>query len=197
MTKIIGLSAKMGSGKDYICDNVIIPYLKKKNKSCLKLCFADQLKVNVQQKYPDLSYNDVYTEKTDYSRQLLQIEGQKYREDDANVWIKYFDIWFKIFENRGFDYIICTDVRYINEFNYIKSKGGVLLKIVSPKRNESRLLIESKGDIEIYNKIKFHSSETALDEKSDYDFVIYNDPGIFFAENAYQTIDAEWMLSLL
>jgi hypothetical protein len=44
----IGISGKMGTGKDYIIENYIKLYIENKlNKKCLILSFADMIKVNL------------------------------------------------------------------------------------------------------------------------------------------------------
>ena len=176
---LIGLCGKMGSGKDYIASNYIIPYLKDKLKRTpLKMAFADQIKVNAITRN-NISFNDVYVEKTDFTRILLQKEGtengrEKYGQD---VWIKYFDAWANVYKTRGIDAIILSDVRFQNEVEYIKSKGGLLIKVHAPIRNEKRLQDDSKGNNEIYKQIKSHPSECDLDNLSDqeFTFVVDND----------------------
>ena len=51
MKLLIGITGKLGSGKDYITNNLVIPILKRQSLSYLQTCFADQLKVNVMSKY--------------------------------------------------------------------------------------------------------------------------------------------------
>lgn len=175
---LIGLCGKMGSGKDYIASKYIIPYLKNLKKTCLQLSFADQIKVNVICKN-NIQFNDVFVKKTNDTRMLLQSEGTEngrnlYGED---IWIKYYKSWVQLFESRDIDVIITSDVRFKNEYEYIKSRGGFIIKIHAPHRNEQRLQEECKGNKSIYDKIKNHSSECDLDdiEDNNYDFVIHND----------------------
>lgn len=168
----------MGVGKDYIANNIIIPFLKASNKQCIQLSFADQLKVNSMIKY-DLTYENTYVKKTDRTRRLLQHEGtengRKILGDD--IWIQYLDKWYEIYNNRGVEFCVIPDVRYKNEYDYIKSKNGIIIKVVAPSRNETRLNNESNGDSQIYKNIKNHSSETEMDNIDDdyYDIIIKND----------------------
>jgi phosphomevalonate kinase len=176
---IIGLSGKMGSGKDFIASNYIIPFLKDHLKLMpLKMAFSDQLKVNVMTKH-NISFTDVYMQKTDNTRQLLQIEGtengrERYGKD---VWIRHLDAWANVYKTRGIDAIVLSDVRFVNEVQYIKSNGGLVVRVNAPQRNEMRLQNDSGGDNEIYNKIKLHPSECELDAIGDsmYDFIVNND----------------------
>jgi dephospho-CoA kinase len=174
---IIGLCGKMGSGKDYIANRYIFPFLKRAGYNACQMSFADQIKVNVMVKN-DIPFGDVYVEKTDSTRTLLQQEGTEHGRDvlGKEVWIKYFDAWSKVFQSRGIDAVVATDVRFANEFNYIKARG-IVIKVDAPLRNQTRLIHESKGDSTLYVKMSTHSSECDLDNKasSAFDIVIPND----------------------
>jgi hypothetical protein len=179
MKIIIGVSGKLGSGKDYITNNVIIPVIEKIGYRYLQCAFADQIKINVMTK-SGISYEDVYENKTPESRRLLQTEGTEIgRTQDRNIWVKYLDNWIKVHEKRGISVYIISDVRFENEYYYVKSEEniGLMLKVIAPIRNEERLLKESKGDTGVYNKISNHASECDLDEFPNdvYDMVICND----------------------
>lgn len=168
----------MGSGKDYIAANFIYPFITKVlNKSVVRLSFADQLKVNVVVKN-DVAFEEVFLNKTEKTRQLLQEEGtDNGRRSDPNIWVKYFDTWVKAFESKGVDAVIVSDVRFRNEIDYIRSHNGLVFKVSAPMRNENRLTKECNNNPTIYNKIKNHSSECDLDDISHdkYDIVLDND----------------------
>lgn len=177
MKLLIGLTGKLGSGKDYIAHNVIIPILEKLKCRYLQCAFGDQIKINVMTKY-NISFNEVYVNKTAQSRKLLQTEGTDIaRSQDIDIWIKYIDNWIKVHEMRGISVYIISDVRFKNEFKFIKENNGIIIKVFAPQRNHYRLMQESKGDTTIYDQIKQHASECDLDEISDndYDMVIHND----------------------
>lgn len=63
---------------------------------------------------------------------------------------------------------IITDVRFPNEAQAIKDRGGVILRV-----NRSVVLPDDLLSLEEYNK-SLHPSETALNDWS-FDYVIYND----------------------
>ena len=144
---IIGIAGKMGCGKDYICNNLIVPLLKKQGLSFLQVSFADQIKVNVMTKN-DVSFEDVYVSKSVNTRRLLQIEGTENGRNvlGENVWINYLDNWITVYKSRGIEHFICTDVRFKNELEYIKKSGGIVIKIDAPERNYLRLYRESEGN---------------------------------------------------
>jgi hypothetical protein len=128
----------------------------------------------------NISYDDVYFKKTQESRQLLQQEGSIGRNEDSDIWIKYFKNWVNVHSKRGIQNIIISDCRYKNEFDYIKQNGGIIIKVVAPDRNNDRLIQEASSsgifDNESFNKIKNHQSECDLDDLSDcnFDIVINN-----------------------
>ena len=177
--QIIALAGKMGSGKDFLIEKYIIPYIEKGcNRRCLQLSFADQLKVNVMT-INNVSYNDVYIEKTNITRSLLQKEGTENGRDKygKDIWIRYLDNWIKIFANRSIDVIIINDLRFLNEYNWLRERNGTIIKIDSPNRNYQRLFKESKGDLDLLENVRNHISECELDNliDNDFDFVIKND----------------------
>ena len=176
MKLIIGIHGKLGSGKNWIASNVIIPVLMKYKQIYLEVSFADQIKINVMTKN-NIKYCDVYEKKTQETRILLQKEGTDGRKIDQNIWIKYLNNWINVYNKRNIEIFIITDLRYKNEYNFIKKNNGVVIKVVAPKRNEKRLLQESNGNSSIYNKIKTHQSEIDMDtfDYTKFDWVIDND----------------------
>lgn len=177
MKLLIGISGKLGSGKDFINTNVIIPVLEKLQKKYLHINFADQIKINVMIKN-SINYTDVYEMKTEHSRQLLQKEGTDIgRTFDKNIWINYLDNWINVYNNRNISTFVISDCRFTNEFEYVKNSSGIMIKVIAPKRNNKRLLQESNGNKEIYNKISTHRSECDLDllTNNKFDMIIYND----------------------
>ena len=152
--------------------------------------FADQIKVNVMAKR-DIAFQDVYVNKTKATRTLLQQEGTENGREvvGKDVWINYFDAWRQVLTSRGVEALITSDVRFSNEADYVKSQGGVLIKVVAPGRNEQRLQNETGGNVGDYQRIKAHASECDLDLYSDFDLVIENDFN--------QTIDEKQLYNVL
>lgn len=171
---LVGLCGKMGVGKDYIANTIILPYMRNVlGKTAMTWCFADQLKVNAMTKYK-LDYSNVYEDKTQHTRQLLQQEGTEYGRDlyGQDIWISYLDKWTQIMQHRGIEHFVITDVRFKNEIEYIKSRKGLVLKINAPNRNKQRLDSENGTQV-----MKTHKSECDLDSLDDkiYDLVVDND----------------------
>lgn len=188
---IIGLSGKVGSGKDYIAKEIIGRYLTEHRIPYVHLAFCDALKVQLMTTMPDVAtFDNMFINKTKKTRTLLQTVAMDERKRDDMIWIKYIDAWIQVHTSRGINVIIISDVRFDIEMNYIKSKGGIIFRIISPLRTQTKIKEESlrideddsalaqgelKGECLIENSV--HISETNLDEckLSVFDEVIYND----------------------
>ena len=171
----------MGCGKDFITQNHIIPFLENKLKiKTLQISLADQIKVNVMTK-ENISYKDVYVNKNEKTRKLLQMEGTELGRDvfGIDIWIRYYQNWVTVLQGRGIRAITTCDIRFKNELEWFKSqKNTVLIRIHAPKRNNQRLLQESNEKKDIYDILSNHISECDLDDIHDdqFDFVVKNDP---------------------
>lgn len=176
---IIGLSGKLGVGKDYIAQNILNSLLPH-NTLPIFLSFADHLKVELycRDNNNKLNYNNLFINKTADIRKELQTYGTELnRNNKSTIWIDALDMWIQLLKNRHKNYnfiFIITDVRFKNEFKYIKSNNGIIIRINANKRNEERLMKEASGNLNIYNSIKNHISEIELDNY-DFDFIIDND----------------------
>jgi hypothetical protein len=166
----IGISGKMGVGKDYIVNN----NLSKLYDKNIIISFADMIKINLMV-HNNIKLHELYGDKTPEIRQLLQYEGTENGRDKygQDIWIKYVKSWGELYLSRGYKYIIVTDVRFKNEYDFIKNNNGSIIRIEAPKRNEQRLRNESSNEEE-YNKIKNHISEIDLDNMN-FDIIINND----------------------
>lgn len=178
MKIVIGVSGKLGSGKNYIINNVIIPVLKNYiNIRYLEIAFADQIKINVMTKN-NINFSDVYESKTKESRQLLQNEGTEVgRNTNKDIWVNYLSNWINVNNSRGISIFIISDCRFLNEVEYVHNQNGIMIKVLALNRNNKQLIKESEGNIEIYDKIKSHRSECDLDNLNDSNFnlIIDND----------------------
>ncbi len=171
----IGISGKMGTGKDYFVENYVKKYIEEELKEkYIILSFADMLKINLMVHHK-IDLNELYGKKTPKIRELLQLEGTEkgrniYGDD---IWIRYVKAWGEMFMMRGIKYIIIPDIRFKNEYDFIKTNGGIVFRMHAPNRNEKRLREESIDNIN-YEKIKNHQSEIELDDFK-FDIIIEND----------------------
>ena len=170
----IGISGKMGVGKDYFAKHHLIPFIENTlKKRCLVVSFADVIKLNVMV-HNNITIDMIIGDKTNEVRTLLREEGQgKKQVFGDDIWIRYTKAMGDMYMARGIDYIIITDLRFKNEYEFIKSMNGIIIRIDAPKRNETRLRKES-NNIEQYNSLANHISEIELDNM-DFNYMINND----------------------
>lgn len=189
---IIGLSGKMGSGKNYIAEKIIYPSYKDEF-NILIIGFGDLMKNELFARDTSISYDELYDHKTFETRNKLQQYGtengrDKYHQD---IWVRGLDIQVETFRRRSDDncLIIVCDVRFKNEADYIIKKGGNLIRVISEDRTNERYLKEAKGDKEQYQKIANHQSETDLDTYT-FNFVINNSTtNLNFNTDIYNILD--------
>jgi hypothetical protein len=175
--KIIGLSGKLGSGKNYVAEKIIAPYYKDKYNIFI-IGFGDQVKNELYARDLTLTYNLLYDNKTFESRKKLQEYATEYGRDKYNndMWVRGLDMQIETFCKRSPKevLIIICDIRFINEADYIKNKNGILFRIESKERTEFRYQKEANNNPNNYYKISMHISETNLDHYN-FDYIINND----------------------
>ena len=161
---VIGLSGRIGTGKDYIAKEYFF------SRGYKQFSLAWHFKVWIIGK-GEATYDDVFRIKSANIRHLLQQEGTEmgrmiYGED---VWVDTMFAWMKTLHDYwNIDKFIVPDVRFVNEVEAIKRHGGRVFRIVAPERDrKSGATPEARA----------HPSETSLDAYplEDYDGLIYND----------------------
>jgi len=178
--KIIGLSGKIGTGKNYIGEKLIGRQLYNMGYNIHILAFGDQVKYEFGSRMSvitDIStltsemddvYNKLFVNKTKDIRTKLQYYATEHcREgtsltvkddfimfNEPNIWIKSLYLQIKNILSKSYDtardVFIITDVRFQNEANFIKYLDGIIIRIEAPIRN--------------YDKIKQEVEKTCLAE---------------------------------
>jgi hypothetical protein len=189
---LLGVSGKLGVGKNYITENYLVPKLielfSDKNVQYVPYFFSFGTQVKVELYSRDtsssLNYHNLFVQKSNYSRTSLQQYStengrDKYRKD---MWIRAVDMWIKV-QLSNLDIVnkhitrkivpifVVEDVRFENEYEYIKSNSGILVLVESAYRNFEKILQE------VDNKVSetIHQSEKGL-ENLEFHFRINNDP---------------------
>jgi hypothetical protein len=155
--KLIGISGKKRCGKDTVADILIDIY-----KDTIKASFAAALKIEVARATGfDIKYMDSHKENF---RLLYQGWGTDFRRKlfGENYWVNKLHETLQYIDSReeecgiGEHFTVITDVRFPNEYDYVKSHGGIMIRVV--RHNEVTDL---------------HPSECALDNHG-FDHIIYN-----------------------
>ena len=161
---IIGLSGKLGSGKDTVAD-IISDYILIERKSFaykVKQITAILTGTTIEQNLTREGKNIFIPAWKMTLGEMQQKVGTECIRDTLNQ-----DAWvialFADINNDGRHYVI-TDARFENEANAIKMRGGILIRINGDPANIRR---DSTRDLN-------HPSETSLDSYPHFDYVIDN-----------------------
>lgn len=128
MRRIIGLTGYKGSGKSTVAKILVDDYCY------TEYSFASSLKsmcscfglTNEQLHNPELKeVIDPRLQKT--PREIMQDMGTIVKEYlGADIWVKLIDQQIQLHNN---ELIVISDVRYQNEMDYVRSLGGIIVKI--------------------------------------------------------------------
>lgn len=108
--------------------------------------------------------------------------------NEPNIWIKSVYLHILNILSKSYapekDIFLITDVRFINEVQFIKSLGGIVVRVNADDRNQIKLDQEAQKSGIIFGsdeyndfifKSKTHSSETSLDSCDLFDIIIPNE----------------------
>ena len=173
--KLLSLSGKIGSGKDYLYLNAILPFLKRRNKNVLAIAFGDFIKLK-SFVYDNIPYNLLFHEKDEHTRKTLQNNGSIERKNDPDIYIKVVKCLIQMYTERGVDILVILDVRMGKELDFVKSLGSETFRIIAPDRTYDKIYDECEGDTEKMIEKNTHRSEIDLDDRTDeFDYVLNND----------------------
>ncbi len=119
---------------------------------------------------------------------ILDKENNIILHNEPNVWVKSVHLHIMNVLSKSYnptkDIFFITDVRFLNELEYVKSIGGIVIRVNADKRNHDKLVQEAlKSNVnilkeeldEFIQKAKSHASETSLDFYKDFNIIIQND----------------------
>jgi len=163
---LIGCSGKIGSGKSTFAD-----LIKKMDNRFVEKSFAFKLKqivslitgTSIEDNLSQDGKKIVIPEFGKSLGEMQQIIGTEAMRNgfDQNVWVKSLFMDYK----EDSDFWIISDARFENEVEYIKEKGGILIRL---EGDPSGVRANSNRDLT-------HPSETSLDNYKGFDYVFYND----------------------
>lgn len=176
--KILGLTGRMGAGKDYLYTQLAKVFLGR----VFRMAFADGVKLDIEETLLDeivqvQTYDGdelEYRWRKPYKpeiRRLLQWWGTEFRRgQDPDYWIKHaanrlarevaFEAEVKdLFGLRPEPVAVFTDVRFPNEADWIRSQGGkVVFVFATPTVRAERLGI-SLAEVDA---LTMHASEASV-----------------------------------
>lgn len=153
----IAVGGSMGVGKD-----TFFEYLINKNLNFEKISFAQPIYEILHYAQEKLNFEHIK------DRKFLQFIGTDWaRQINPNIWIDLVDQK----TNQSCNNFCITDLRFENEFNYLKNNGWILIKI---ERNLSKeILLDRNG-----NGIQNHCTENGLKTDLPWDFIINNNSSL-------------------
>lgn len=181
-------SGKLGSGKNHISEQILLPMLPP--KPTLFLGFANHFKIESIVK-DGLDREKVFGDKDDVTRIALQRRGTEEGRDvyGENIWVDFGLEWLYTYLTLGFTRYIFTDGRFPNEVALVTDLDGremtvlgktylfsvTSIRALAPQRSLARASAEArKNDLPV-EKITGHLSETALDDYRGFTYVVDND----------------------
>jgi len=140
----IAISGKANCGKNTVAE-MLVDYLKYKNSKEKIVALADPMKRIVQMMFPEASdeclygpselrsqtISDKFKDKNNNvltHRQALIDLGAFGRQYNSNIWLNC--LVEDCNQSKDIDTYIVSDVRFINEFNYLKAAGFVMIRVL-------------------------------------------------------------------
>lgn len=180
---IIGVAGKARSGKDQLAKFIKEEFEKKHNRKFYDAAFAFELK-NMCKFQFGLSDEQLWGDMKEWAderfprdkwkhlaggtmthwtpREIMQEMGSFYRKIDYGFWVKGLEKFLQYEALKGHKDFIITDVRHINEAEFIKNRKGFLIRIERDVENRDQIHGAT------------HESETSLDSYKDFDMYIDN-----------------------
>lgn len=165
--KLVAISGKLGTGKDFIASTHFYPLGFK------QISLAWHFK-NFLVGQHRLTWEEAFETKPPHVRHMLQQEGTEFGRNKYHdrIWIDTMQAWMETLNYYwGISTFICPDVRFKNELEGLQSLGASIIRIQATKRNLQAT--------EHNPEARLHQSEIDLDDVPlhKFDFVINNDIG--------------------
>jgi adenylate kinase family enzyme len=150
----IAISGKMCSGKTTCTELLLKKYPNGKHVSVASRLKELAIELFDMDKRPEFK-----------DRKLLQTLGGSLRNIDTNVWIRSF-----VRECEKHEIVICDDIRFKNELDYVKKNGFITIRLdVSEELQTDRIKKTYPERYQTHLDNRNHISETDLDHE-DFDY---------------------------
>lgn len=168
----IAITGEIRSGKDTVCD-----YIRDLNPGLNKLYFAEGIERIIREYFPE-AY-----QVSNKPRKHFQEIGQFMRTVNESVWINSVERKYTHLTGLGEANFILTDLRQVNEYEWLKENGFIVIKV----ETEQELRIErmkASGDTFTMDSL-IHSTEQQIKDLP-YDYLITNNTTL---TDLYEQID--------
>ncbi len=140
---IIGLVGNSGTGKDWVAINQLV------RRAFVPIAFGDELKlIGIMEGVG--TYDEFFNTKPAHIRDWMQRRGTEEGRDvfGQDCWIRAAKARMKLDAERyGISNRVFTDVRFMNEFHFLKGElGALMLYIDNPTRAETSILTENQRE---------------------------------------------------
>lgn len=154
----LAIVGKIRSGKDTVGSMFIQEY------GCMRMAFGDGIGRVIKDYFPEAF-------KDGKPRRHYQHIGQRFRDLDPDVWVKDLGRMYTALKHMGIERFVVTDMRQMNEYEYLKSQGFQVAKVDTA--DEIRLeRMNANGDNFTLEDLN-HETEAQIDALP-YDFLISN-----------------------
>ena len=125
---VVGMCGKKGAGKNAVARLLTAAYGFK------EVSFAYHLRLELLERFPELSMDDLTSVTTkELYRPLMQWYGTEYRRNqDVEYWVNKLRPEVTALLSQG-NSVVVTDVRFLNEINFVRNLGGINLWIAGDK----------------------------------------------------------------
>ncbi len=158
MVMKIALVGKMRSGKDSVAKFFI------DNANAKQIAFGDEIKKVAREYFPEIVAKGK-------PRKLYQVIGQIFRSFDPDIWVKGLDKNMRIAYVKGARNFVVTDVRQLNEYEYLKREGFTVIKVEADDELRKERIAKSGDTFEPADF--YHETETTVNDIP-YDYLITN-----------------------
>lgn len=174
---LLGITGKMGSGKDTVCkllEIFLYPLVRLSIADPIKQELAAELGITTQELEKRKSEPEM--------RVLLQRKGEDIK--------RYTALWAASYYKIPCGAVVCTDIRYVYNSNCIKEIGGQIVRVFREPVKKAEVILMPE-------EVENHVSENEVD-KIQYDYSIRNTGSMRILENEVkylaQNLKERWKL---
>lgn len=128
--RIIGITGKAGSGKDWLA-NTIRTEVAESGLTYLRYALAWPIKNELIAR-GECTFDEAHFTKPPRVRDRLQQFGTEQGRNvfGADYWLRHADNWMQLFADQGIDGVVVPDCRFANEIDWVHARGGKVVRML-------------------------------------------------------------------